>query len=433
MSSLRRSAVLLAASVLCTAAAPLAFAAPAAPEAAAAAAGDDGLYGKGNPKYDGVWRQSVALLAQDTVGVDPTDKAVAWLADQQCDDGSFTAYRADTGAECGKKTVPDVNATAAAVQALSALGGQSDAVQSAVKWLKSVQNEDGGWGYNPGSPTDANSVSVVIGALAAAGEDPAEAVPAKAAKDAEATPYDALLGLQLGCGAKSGERGAFAYQPDKKGALAPNDDATAAAALAARGEGLAVEPAEGKGSAPAALKCEGGDQDKGANASPDEAAEAGAAYLAAVLKKNGQHLPSALPGAKDQPDYSNTADAVLALAAGGHGDAADGALEWLEKNAKKWDKFDSDPAALGGLVLATHAAGGDVRDFGGTDLVKQLNATGSAPAKDAAKDEAGKDGKGDDDDGGGSTVLTVSLVVAGLAAGAGVGILLSGRRKQQGL
>lgn len=282
-------------------------------------------------------------------------------------------------------------------------------------------------GLQPGQPTDANSTGVVIGALAVSGGDPA--------KPGEPSAYEALLGLQLGCDAKEGERGAFAYQPDKKGDLAPNDDATAAAVLAARGGGLVVEPAEDDGETPAPTDCgtdsgsgSGGGGEDGADEkiSPDAAAGAGAAYLTEVLRANGRHLPSAMPGEKGKPDYGNTADAVLALAASGHDDTAEDTLDWLEDHAKDWDKSASDPAALGALVLAAHAADGDPRDFGGADLVKRLNATGPAPAKDAPPEE-------DDDKDGAGTAVTVSLVVAGLAAGAGIGILFSGRRKQQGL
>lgn len=46
----------------------------------------------------------------------------------------------------------DTNQTAAAVQALAALGGHDAVTDKAVGWLKSVQNEDGGWGYTAGSP-----------------------------------------------------------------------------------------------------------------------------------------------------------------------------------------------------------------------------------------------------------------------------------------
>ncbi|GAA2387953.1 terpene cyclase/mutase family protein [Streptomyces glaucosporus] len=419
--SLRRTVAALAASAaLCAAAAPAASAEE-SPSAQAPAEKNlpSALYGKGDPRYDGVWRQSLALLAQDTAGVKPAGKAVEWLAGQQCEDGAFASYRPDPTEPCTTDTVADVNATAVAVQALAALGGHDERVGKAVEWLKLVQNEDGGWSYNPGGPSDANSVSLVIGALVAAGEDPAKVLSAKDGK----SPYDSLADFRLGCDAKAGERGAFAYQPDDKGRLAANDDATAAAVLAALGEDLVVEPGGAKAAASAAPDCgEGGDEEP----APAEAAQGGAAYLAKVLEKNGGHLTSAMPGAEEQPDYGNTADAVLALAAAGHRDAAEESLAWLEENAPRWDQFKSSPAALGQLVLAARAAGGDPSDFGGADLVELLNATGPAPASvpadggDDGKD--GQDGKGGQDpaDDGGlpMTWLAAGAVLAGLVAAA---------------
>ncbi|HZG05187.1 MAG TPA: prenyltransferase/squalene oxidase repeat-containing protein [Streptomyces sp.] len=433
--SLRRTAAVLAASaVLCAVAAPVATAdeSPSAP-APKRPKPPSALYGKDDPQYDGVWRQSLALLAQDAVGVRPAEEAVEWLTGQQCADGAFTSYRPDPSQPCNAKTVADVNATAAAVQALAALGGHDRQVGKAVEWLKQVQNQDGGWGYNPGGASDANSVSVVIGALVAAGEDPAKV---RSAKDRK-SPYDSLLGFQLGCGAKEAERGAFAYQPDAKGRLAANDDATAAAVLAALGEDLVVEPGGGDGGASAKpLEC--GKDGKDGGRTPAEAAEGGAAYLTRVLRAGGGHLTSAMPGAEGQPDYGNTADAVIALAAGGHRDAARASLTWLEKNAPKWDKFAGSPAALGQLVLATRAVGGDPADFGGTDLVERLNATGPRPASvpadggDGDGEDSGDGGKEKDGgkDGDGSAV-TWSFVGAGLAAGAGIGFLLSLRNRRR--
>jgi hypothetical protein len=425
---LRRSAAALAATtVLCAVAAPMATATPIAADAGKSGKpAGTGLHGEADPTYDGVWRQSLALLAQDSSGVTPSKKAVDWLAAQQCDDGSFASYRPDATKPCGEKTVADTNATSAAVQALSALGGHGKSVGQAVDWLKSVQNEDGGWSYNPGSPSDANSTSVVIGALAAAGEDPAKTT---AGKD-DASPYDALLDFRLGCDAKAADRGAFAYQPGKKGELAPNADATAAAALAGEGEGFVVEPLEtGEDATPKPLRCGEGSGEAAEADDPEAAADAGAAYLAGVLKKNDGHLMSALPGSEDQPDYGNTADTVIALAAGDHGNAARATLGWLEKHVGDWDKSASSPAALGQLVLAAHATGADPRDFGGVDLVKRLNATGPKPA--AVEKPEAQGSEKDDEDGGDSTVATLSTVGAFLVAGIGIGFLISGRRKNK--
>ena len=384
-----------------------------------------GLYGTADPTYDGVWRQSLALLAQDTVGVRPAASAVDWLAGQQCADGGFAAFRGDTGSACGAKTLVDTNSTGAAVQALAALGGQDAVVGKAVTWLKSVQNTDGGWGYAAGGASDANSTSVVIGALAAAGEKPDGVV--KGGK----SPYDLLVKFALPCGGSSGGGGGgFAYQPDKKGKLVANADATAAAVVGVLGKGFGGAAVK---SADTSLTCsDSGDSD------PGQVARNGAAYLVQALAKD-KHLTSALAGAEDQPDYGNTADAVVALATVGEGQRAAGALNWLEAGSAQWAK-QSGPAAYAQLILAADAGSADPRDFGGQDLVSLLNATGPAPASvpasvspsPAAKDNDKDDDKDDgtDDGSGFGTWWTVGVF---LVAGVGIGFLLSGRRKKQQL
>ncbi|MGW1952121.1 prenyltransferase/squalene oxidase repeat-containing protein [Streptomyces sp. NPDC001920] len=402
----RRTAAVLAAVTVIGTVTP-AFAAD--PSASPSVALPAGLYGTSDPTYDGVWRQSLALLAQDTVGVKPADEAVDWLTGQQCADGSFAPYRADVSKDCGAKTPVDTNNTAAAVQALAALGGHGTATGKAVAWLKSVQNKDGGWGYVPGGASDANSTSVVIGALAAVGEKPGEV-----RKDGR-SPYDALLALSLPCGGE--DAGAFAFQPDKKGALAANADATAAGVLGLLGKGLVTTPGKAAEDAP---KCLGGK-----SPAPADAALNGTAYLGRALSGTG-YLKSAMPGAKDQPDYGNTADAVVALAARSGADAAREPLRWLQRNSAKW-AGQSGPAAYAQLIFAAHATGTDPRDFGGADLVRQLNATGpaprsapdaSAPAKAAQREEDDKDG-----------VSLWWIIGVGLVAGIGVGFLISGRNK----
>ncbi|MGW1376357.1 prenyltransferase/squalene oxidase repeat-containing protein [Streptomyces sp. NPDC002446] len=417
----RRAAMALAAAaVLGAAAAPAAFATPAAGPSASPKKLPDGLYGTKDPQYDGVWRQSLALLAQDTVGVRPAASAVDWLVGQQCADGSFTAFRAEPAKPCDAKAMRDTNQTAAAVQALAALGGHGETVKKAVSWLKSVQNEDGGWSSMAGSASDANSTSVVIGALTAAGEKPESVTSKKGGK----TPYEALLTFQLGCAPKEGERGAFTFQ--LKGA-APNADATAAAVTGALGKGFVVAPADKGADTPVKpLTCKDSKQPKAAE--PQQAADGGAAYLVAQLEANGQHLLSAMPGQEKQPDVGNTADAVVALAAGAHGAAAHKPLQWLEKNAADWAE-QSGPAAYAQLVLAAHATGTDPRSFGGTDLVAALNKTGPKPAG-TAKPSAEHTKDAEETDGGISVWWVIGV---GLAVGAGIGFLLSGRKKKNEL
>ncbi|WP_217252410.1 prenyltransferase/squalene oxidase repeat-containing protein [Streptomyces sp. AC602_WCS936] len=407
----RSSAAALAAIAVIGAAAAPAVAADPSPSKPTGTSGKSGLYGSADPQFDGVWRQSLALLAQDTAGVIPSSQAVKWLTDQQCDNGAFAPFRADPAGACDAKTMVDTNSTAAAVQALWAVGGHGDAIKDALDWLKSVQNKDGGWGYTPGSPSEANSTSVVIGALAATETDP------ETVKKGGKSPYDALLASALPC-AKDG--GAFGY-PDQDGKLVANADATAAGVLGALGTGLVTEA--GKKTADAG--CTTADEP-----TREQAAANGAAYLADALAEDG-HLKSALGGSTEQPDYGNTADAVVALAAQGGADKAAKPLAWLEKNAAKWAK-ESGPAAYAQLILAAHATGTDPRAFGGTDLVAELNATGPAPQGMAAKDTATasdddtKDEKKDDSGFGVWWFVGVCLVF-----GIGIGFLLSGRNKKQ--
>ncbi|MYR55832.1 hypothetical protein GTY54_06065, partial [Streptomyces sp. SID625] len=195
--NIRRSAAALAAVAVAVIGAPVQSAvADTAPPVSAAPDLPAALYGKTDPQYDGVWRQSLALLAQHTAGVRPAAEAVDWLAGQQCASGGFAPFRADTSRACDAKTAVDTNGTAAAVQALTALGGHEAVTGKAVAWLKSVQNKDGGWGYMPGGASDTNSTSVVVGALTAAGDQPASVL-----KDGN-SPYDALLKLALPCSGK---------------------------------------------------------------------------------------------------------------------------------------------------------------------------------------------------------------------------------------
>ncbi|MFD5449328.1 prenyltransferase/squalene oxidase repeat-containing protein [Streptomyces sp. NPDC127100] len=413
----RRSAAALAAIAVLGAAAAPAVAADPSPSASATTPA--GLYGTADPQYDGVWRQSLALLAQDTAGVIPATKAVDWLAGQQCGNGAFAPYRADTGKPCDAKTMVDTNSTAAAVQALWAVGGRGDVVEDALAWLKSVQNKDGGWGYSPGGPSDANSTSVVIGALTATGTKPEDVT--KGGK----SPYDALLTFALPCSGGEGA-GAFAYQPEKDGKLLANDDATAAGVLGALGKGLVAEPGKAAGGA---TGCAGADRP-----TREQAAANGAAHLARTVAKDG-HLTSALAGADPQPDYGNTADAVVALAAQGGAESAAKPLAWLEKNAAAW-AAQSGPAAYAQLVLAAHATGTDPRSFGGTDLVERLNATGPAPSgvkvSDGATGQSGKDEQKDEKDGKDDSPFGVWWFVGVcLVFGIGIGIFISGRNRKQ--
>lgn len=407
--NVRRCAAVLGAVAVIGTATP-AIAADPSPSASPSTALPSGLYGTADPKYDGVWRQSLAMIAQRAVDMTPAGKAVDWLAGQQCANGAFAAFRAAPAKACDSGVMVDTNSTAAAAQALKSAGGHDGEVRKAVDWLKSQQNKDGGWGYTPGGASDTNSTSVVIGALAAAGEDPA------GVRTSGKSPYDLLAKMSLPCDAKAG--GALAYQPDKQGKLAANADATAAGVMGALGKGFvatAVPRQDDYG------KCA---KDKPLTARG--VSGNGAAYLAVTIYRNDDHLKSVLPGAKDQPDYGNTADAVVALAARGWKTEAEKPYAWLEKNALPWAK-QSGPAAYAELILAAHAMGKSPYSFGGTDLVRALNATGPAaqPVRRATGYEAAKPDESGWDHG------VWWIVGTGLVAGIGIGFLISGRRKRQ--
>ncbi|MGW0737923.1 prenyltransferase/squalene oxidase repeat-containing protein [Streptomyces sp. NPDC002851] len=413
--NVRRSAAAAAlTAALCLTGVPLAHAAD-SPSPSAPGPLPSGLYGKKDPTYDGVFRQSYALLAQHTVGVEPAQKAVDWLTGQQCDSGGFAPFRADPSEPCDGKTPVDSNSTAAAVQALAALGGQNATVKKGVDWLKSVQNQDGGWGYNPGLPSDANSTGIVIGALVAAGEKP-DAVTSQKDKSA----YDALTGLTIPCADKDG--GAFGLADLKTKKLAANADASAAGVLGALGKGLVVKEGSGaKDTEPG--KCAG-------PKSAEQAAANGATYLQDVLAKNDDHLKSATPGAAEQADYGNTADATVALAAAGRTEQAKKSAAWLaqDEGTVKWAK-QNGPAAYAQLIFAAHATGADPKDFGGTDLVSALNATGPEPAKADTSDAQ----ESSDDAGPGGGISVWWMVGVFFVASVGIGFLLSGRNKKNQL
>ncbi|MFE2105287.1 hypothetical protein ACFXAF_05360 [Kitasatospora sp. NPDC059463] len=415
------AAALTAALLTGTAAAPALADTPGTGTASAAAI-PDGLYGKGDPGYDGVWRQSLALTALTAAKVTPADSAVAWLTGQQCADGGWPSYRADASAACDPAT-EDSNATAVAVQALVALGGHQDAVDKGVQWFRANQNADGSWAYNPGNPGDANSTGLAVNALLAAGADPAAV--AKAGRNA----FDGLALFQLGCAAPAEQRGGFVYQTSPDGTPAEaNGLASGQASLAAAGGKLPVTNTNRTDAAPKALACpEGG---AGATAVPRaDSGEAAGAYLTARFAANGQHLTLTLPGAAPAPDYAATAWAALGLVQGGHPQQAAGAVDWLAKEGGTWTRGGTDAAATATLVLVAQAAQRDPAAFGGADLVAQLTALGPVPkATGAASAPATASAPAKKDDGG--SLDKYWPLGIGLLVGIGGGLLLSLQRKR---
>jgi hypothetical protein len=176
---------------------------------------DAGFFGAsaaGAAAFDGTLRQSLALLGLVAAKVTPDADSIAWLKNQQCPDGGWQAYRADTTKACDATDLAnfageDSNSTAFAVEALAALN--TTPANDALAFLKSLQTTDGGFGVFKGSTTDANSTGLALQAIAARGES----ATAGRWVAGSSNPITAILALQLGCASPEADRGSFAFQP----------------------------------------------------------------------------------------------------------------------------------------------------------------------------------------------------------------------------
>ena len=311
---------------------------------------DVGLFGAQDPTYDGVYRQSLAIMGLLANGQSPDANAVNWLLAQQCPDGGFTAYRADTSKPCDPKN-EDENATAAAIQAMAALHKPTDTALAA---LKKFQLSDGGF-YDSaafGAPaSDANSTGLALSAFAAVGVDPATVT--KNGKTAD----DYLRSIQVACADTGG--GGFDFQTEKT--LVTNDYATVQALLGQLGKAFPVAPATPSATVPSC-------------SDPTDAvssASAAVSYLATRLTNAKGAIPSSVGSGTD---WTTTANAVLDLIAAGQGaDAVNAGLAALQANAKTY--ATTGAGAMGTLLLVARATGVSGADFGGVDLVTTLART----------------------------------------------------------
>ena len=268
---------------------------------AATAPVQPGLFGDQDPTYDGVFRESLGLLAYAAAGETPPAEAVSWLLGQQCPDGGFQAFRAVTTDPCQKSDPvayagEDTNSSGLAAAALRAVG-QSNAADRALAWAVAAQNTDGGFPYFLGGSSDANSTAMVLFGTNTAGRSPSSvAVGGVSAADF-------LVGLQLGCeGAATDDDGGFAFQ-DYGSGLLDNDAASVQAVLALSGAALPVTPRAVSTSVPRA------DCTTGPTPAPTATPAAlGAGHLARVL--------DAFSGAVPQVDYSSGARVPGSVSAG---------------------------------------------------------------------------------------------------------------------
>ncbi len=402
-----------------------------------------GLFGAQDPTYDGVFRQSLALLAYAAADTTPPPAAVAWLLDQQCADGGFQAFRASTTVACQKSdpttySGEDTNSTGIAAAALRALG-RTAAADKALAWVLAAQRSDGGFPYFVGGDSDANSTAVVLLGTNTAGRTP------DSVQKGGVSAAHFLESLQIGCeGAGTGDDGGFAFQ-SYGGPLVDSDAAAVQATLALSGSALPVTAGTVSATVPRAT-CP-------SSASPGlTPAQLGAGHLARLIDTFGAVPQFDFGTGSRIPDSVSTGDtawAALSLAAVGVGRGQlDTALTALRSQPLKAAsvrsatataaKASDQPGLLALAALATSAAGGDRADV--TGYVERLGATirvapaAASPTPSASGSTSASATSGTDDAAplaqSGPTSLTPALgAVGGLLVLLGMGAVASTRRR----
>lgn len=181
-------------------------------------------YDDATGNYDSnLYANALALLGLAAAGVEPPEEAIRYVRANQCADGGFSWAP-------GCAATADVDTTAHALGALLATGVSRDdlAVTRARDWLVRARNDEGGYGWGPGKPTNGNSTGLALSAIAALGEDPT----AEPWADESGDPVTALLALQT-------PSGGFKYLASDDG---PNDYATVQAAPGTAGAIYPVLP-----------------------------------------------------------------------------------------------------------------------------------------------------------------------------------------------
>lgn len=132
----------------------------------------DSFYEPSTGAYDSstVYASGLAVLGVAAAGNPAPKKAIEYLVQQECAAGGFSHRNGCAG-------LPDLDTTAIVLNALIASGvsRQEPIVRRTLSFIRSAQNDDGGFGaeaYSLDRPTNANSTALVISALVAAGEDP---------------------------------------------------------------------------------------------------------------------------------------------------------------------------------------------------------------------------------------------------------------------
>jgi hypothetical protein len=330
---------------------------PALAATSASTHSDSGLFGSSDPTYDGVLRQSYALIGLTSVDVVPPTSAVMWLLEQQCASGAFMAYRTDscTAADLTTYTGTDSNSTAAAAIALLAVG-QLKPGRAAVRWLVGSQRPDGGWPWLAGLASDPVSTGLVMQALRADGRD------SKSLRTAIRRGAAWIRERVADCSPSRENFGGLGFSTKS----VPDGFSTAAALIGYAGPLTALSLTQSQ-AAPTA-QCE------------NRASGAGAMsrfLVSSLVRHNGS-----IPGLMDpsQADWNATAFAIIALRNAGFGaNAMHAATRALLRHVEDYilSGDDTMPAAIGTLLLVARATGSAPRAFGPhrIDLVARLLGT----------------------------------------------------------
>lgn len=310
---------------------------------ASAHASDAGLFGSADPTYDGVFRQSLAIVGLHAVDTPIPASSVNWLLAQQCSDGSFESHRANTSVPCGKSdsvnfSGPDSNSTAMAAIAL-AFAGKNSQARKAITWLNGIQGDDFGFPYYAGGASDGNSTALVVRAMETVQpQDRSARVP---------NAKNFLASLRLKCSSGGG----LAYQKGQ-----PANGMASADSLLTFSSDFPVRPSASLAANPSCSS----------NASVNVAS-----YLAAEIMRSGA-IPSAMGSGSD---YNSTASAVLGLIGLNEGGPAVAkATATLKRDARAFALPDGEanPGALGMLMMVAEATNSSVTNFGGVNLVLEL-------------------------------------------------------------
>ncbi len=321
---------------------------------------DAGLYGAADPTFDGVYRQGLAIIGLRAVKASVPSSAVSWLVGQQCSNGGFQSYRANSAAACDAPNPttysgPDSNSTALAAMALRSVGRTKQAAR-ATAYLRTMQNPNGGFAYYKGGSSDVNSTGLAMAALR-----PQAGSTAVAKRLARASKY--LRSAQLRCSASAADRGLLPYQP----AGPANSLASAQAALGltttlpARGSADLKRPAHLPGRQAGRIR---------------EHAQRPLAGISTTLRAGKGTAPSPFGSG---PDISATAQMTIALAATRQYPATvRTGVRALKANAADYTGAgaDASPAALGTLLqVAAVTANTTPSSFGGVNLTKELRSS----------------------------------------------------------